>query len=94
MNIKSIGLIAGIVLFGFTASASATIVDVTYTGTVTASRDETGIFGIAGISTYLNQSYVANFIFDPTVLAAPRAKIMLMAEPHFLALPLLRLAPA
>ena len=47
-------------------SASATIVQVTYSGTVIAGSDSTGLFGTINTSTsaYVGETFVATYIFD------------------------------
>ncbi|MDE2377079.1 PEPxxWA-CTERM sorting domain-containing protein [Bradyrhizobium sp.] len=55
-----VGLILGVV------SAHASIVQVTYSGTVVAGSDARGIFGTinTGVEAYVGQSYVAQYVFD------------------------------
>jgi PEP-CTERM motif len=54
-----------IAILGFVSPASATIVQVTYWGTVSSGSDQTGIFGPAGGSLD-GDSYVAHYVFDTT----------------------------
>jgi hypothetical protein len=71
MNAKFLGAAAamsglGLVsALGFVSPASATIVSVVYTGTVTSGSDMTGMFGPAG-GDLAGDSYVARYVFDTT----------------------------
>lgn len=68
MNIKSVGLFAAIAIAGFTAggmtTASAAVVDITYTGTV-AAGSHSGLFGTPGDLT--GASFVLEFRYDTSV---------------------------
>ena len=58
-------IVASLALAGVPTSASATIVSVTYTGTVTGDQDQTGIFGtVNGTNDLVGKTYTSNFIFD------------------------------
>ena len=52
-----------IAILGFVSPASATLVDVTYWGTVHSGYDKTGVFGPAGAD-LSGDSYVANYVFN------------------------------
>jgi hypothetical protein len=64
--IKSVYLViaSSIILIGWSSSCSATIVDVTYTGTITTSTDAAGVFGGGS---YVGLTYIAQFSFDPSL---------------------------
>ncbi len=68
MSIKSIGLFAALAIAGLTvegmATASAAVVDITYTGTVSAGS-HSGLFGTPGDLTGAN--FVLEFRFDTSV---------------------------
>ena len=68
MNIKSIGLFAAIAIAGFTVegmgTASAAVVDITYTGTVSAGS-QSGLFGAPGDLT--GAGFVLEFRYDTSV---------------------------
>jgi len=54
--------VAALALVGVPIQASATIVDVTYTGTIYNFSDQTGVFG----ATTRGDPYVAHYVFDTT----------------------------
>jgi len=64
---RILALIFGLVLTA--SNASASIVQVTYTGTVIAGSDSTGLFGTVntGVSAYVGETFVATYIFDTSL---------------------------
>jgi hypothetical protein len=60
--------IAGVMLLGVT-QASAAILDVKYTGTVTYGYDQTGVFGTVETdgNAYVGDAFVANFVFNTNI---------------------------
>jgi hypothetical protein len=71
MNIKLVSVVAAAVMLGGVSQASAAIMDVTYTGTVSSGTDTFGLFGIAGAS-LVGSSWVATYTFD-TTLGSPNS---------------------
>ncbi|WP_145963750.1 hypothetical protein [Bradyrhizobium algeriense] len=68
MKSRLLGALAGAALCSIASQASATIVNVTYTGIVTYDRDLTGIFGtVGGNNDLVGQSYTAKFTFDTSL---------------------------
>jgi hypothetical protein len=71
MNIKIICAAAIAAFFGIGSPASADIVTMTFTGTVTSAYDDIGLFGsfvpCCGNTTYNGDSYVAKFVFDTSL---------------------------
>ena len=65
MKTKFLGAAAVLAALGLASPASATLVDVTYWGTVFAGYDQTGVFGSPGADLTGN-SYVAHYVFDTT----------------------------
>jgi PEP-CTERM motif len=74
MNIKSICLIAGLACTTqgalYATSASASIVDVTYTGMVSGGADPAGAFGLAGAN-IVGDSYVAYYRINTSLPGTP-----------------------
>src|SRR6202158_901486 len=66
MNIKLVSVVAGLVMLGGASQASAAIMDVTYTGTVSSGIDTLGIFGAAGAN-LAGSSWVATYTFDTSL---------------------------
>ena len=68
MKSKLLIAVAGVTLLGI-AQASAAIVDVTYTGTVSYGSDPTGVFGTVetGGKAYVGDPFVANFVFNTNI---------------------------
>jgi PEP-CTERM motif-containing protein len=67
MNVRLFGVLAASVIVG-TTPASAAIVDVIYTGTVTSDSDLTGVFGtVGGSNDLVGQTYIAKFVFDTSM---------------------------
>jgi hypothetical protein len=60
MSKRLVGIVAGLALFGAASQASATTVDVTYTGTVYSVSDLTNIFGNAKIGDTFISTYVVD----------------------------------
>jgi PEP-CTERM motif len=65
MKPKVLGAAAIVAALGFAAPAAATLVGVTYWGTVFDGYDVTGVFGTAGANLD-GDSYVAHYVFDTT----------------------------
>lgn len=74
MNIKSICLTAGLACTTlgvlYATSASASILDVTYTGTVSSGADSGNAFGLAGTN-IVGDSYVAYYRVDTSLPGTP-----------------------
>jgi hypothetical protein len=68
MNIKSIGS-AAFLAKALPSAASAEIVEAIYTGVVTSSTDQTGIFnqGVSQSNANVGQTYTATFIYDTSL---------------------------
>jgi hypothetical protein len=66
MNIKLVSTITGIALLGGIAQASATIMDVTYTGKVSSGADTLNIFGMRGVD-IIGLSWVATYTYDTSL---------------------------
>jgi hypothetical protein len=66
MNAKVLGVTAFLALVGFTFPASATIIEVTYTGTVSYGFDSTGVFGSPNTDLG-GDAYKATYLFDTTL---------------------------
>src|SRR5258708_2146965 len=63
MNIKLVSVVAGVAMLGGVAQASAAIMDVTYTATVSSGTDTFGVFGTAGAN-LTGKPWVATYTFD------------------------------
>jgi hypothetical protein len=66
MKMRSLGLLAGLVLLVSASHASAATVYITYTGTVSNGYDRGGLFGPEGAN-LSGDSYVANYVFDTSL---------------------------
>ncbi len=66
MNIKLVSIAAGVAMLGGVSQASAAIMDVTYTGTVSLGTDILGVFGTAWTS-LVGSSWVATYTFDTSL---------------------------
>ncbi len=66
-------------LFGAARNASATIVDVEYTGVVRSGTDRGGLFGPQGADLAL-QPFVLDFIFDTTIGVVTRQPTLNVIE--------------
>jgi hypothetical protein len=71
MNIKLVSVVAGVAMLGGVSQASAAIMDVTYTGTVTSGGlgsgiDWLGFFGTAGAN-LIGSSWVATYTSDTSL---------------------------
>jgi hypothetical protein len=64
MNFRKIGLVTVMALCGGISQASATIVDVTYTGIMTGGFDNAGVFGFAPGQDLTGLAYTASYTFD------------------------------
>jgi len=64
MNIKLVSIVAGVAMLGGVSQASAAIMDVTYTGTVTSGTDTLGVFGGGSL---VGLSWVATYTFDTSL---------------------------
>jgi hypothetical protein len=63
MNSKLVSVVAAVAMLAGVSQASAAIMDVTYTGTVSLGTDTFGVFGIPGRD-LAGQSWVATYTFD------------------------------
>jgi hypothetical protein len=66
MNIKLVSVVAAAAMLGGVSQASAAIMDVTYTGTVSYGIDTLGVFGTAGAN-LAGSSWVATYTFDTSL---------------------------
>jgi hypothetical protein len=66
MNIKLVSVVAAVAMLGGVSQASAAIMDVTYTGTVSYGIDTFGLFGTAGAN-LTGKSWVATYTFDTSL---------------------------
>src|SRR6202022_4597662 len=62
MNSKLVSVVAAAAMLGGVSQASAAIMDVTYTGTVTSGFDTFGLFGLP--ASLIGSSWVATYTFD------------------------------
>lgn len=71
MRMKFFGAAVMTAVLSILSPASANIVTMTFTGTVTSAYDDIGLFGIVvpccGNTTYNGDSYVAKFVFDTSL---------------------------